>query len=160
MHFEKGKVYEELKIGETAAFSKTITETDIYLFAGISGDFNPMHVNEVYAQKTMFKARIAHGPLSQSLIAPVLGTKLPGLGTVLLELFTRFKAPVYAMDTVTAMAEIIEKLEKKKWVRLKLTWINQNQGRYRGCSKLTNLFIKRCFVPGESFLDFLGMSPE
>jgi acyl dehydratase len=127
MHFEKGKVYEELEIGETASFSKTITETDIYLFAGISGDFNPMHVNEVYAQQTPFKARIAHGPLSQSLIAPVLGTKLPGLGTVALELFTRFRAPVYAGDTVTAMAEITEKLENKKWVRLKLTWINQNQ---------------------------------
>ena len=66
MQFEKGKTYEVLKIGEQASFIKTITETDIYLFAGISGDFNPMHVNETYAQQTPFKTRIAHGPLSQS----------------------------------------------------------------------------------------------
>lgn len=125
MEFEKGKTYEVIQIGETASFSKTITETDIYMFAGISGDFNPMHVNEAYARQTSFKARIAHGPLSQSLIAPVLGTKLPGLGTVALELFTRFRAPVYIGDTITATAEVSEKRDDKKWVRLKLTWVNQ-----------------------------------
>lgn len=127
MQFEKGKTYEALKIGEQSSFIKTITETDIYLFAGISGDFNPMHVNETYAQQTPFKARVAHGPLSQSLIAPVLGMKLPGLGTVLLELFTRFRAPVYVGDTITAIAEISEKLKDKKWIRLKLSWLNQKQ---------------------------------
>jgi acyl dehydratase len=84
-----------------------------------------MHVNEAYARQTRFKTRIAHGPLSQSLIAPVLGTKLPGLGTVALELFSRFKAPVYIGDTITASAQVSEKLEDKQWVRLKLTWVNQ-----------------------------------
>ena len=127
MSFEKGKTYEVLEIGESASFCKTITETDIYLFAGISGDFNPMHVNEAYARQTRFKTRIAHGPLSQSLIAPVLGTKLPGLGTVALEMFSRFKAPVYPGDTVTATAKVSEKLEEKRWVRLELTWVNQAQ---------------------------------
>jgi len=127
MEYEKGKTYEVLEIGETASFSKTITETDICLFAGISGDFNPMHVDEAYASKTKFKTRFAHGPLSQSLIAPVLGMKLPGLGTVALELFTRFLAPVYPGDTITATAEVSEKLADKKRVRLKLTWVNQKQ---------------------------------
>ncbi len=63
MEFERGKSYEELEIGEKASFAKTITETDVYLFAGISGDFNPMHVNEEYARTTPFGACVAHGPL-------------------------------------------------------------------------------------------------
>ena len=126
MTFAKGKTYEAIQIGESASFSKTISETDIYLFAGISGDFNPVHVDETYARQTAFGKRVAHGPLSQSLIAPVLGTKLPGPGTVALELFSRFKAPVYIGDTVMATAEVSEKVEDKKWVRLKLTWVNQN----------------------------------
>ena len=124
MPFEKGKTYEVLTLGDSASFSKTIAESDIYLFAGICGDFNPMHVNEAYSRQTRFKNRIAHGPLTQSLIAPVLGTKLPGLGTVALELSTRFMAPVYIGDTITATAIVSEKLKDKQWVRLKLTWTN------------------------------------
>jgi 3-hydroxybutyryl-CoA dehydratase len=127
MEQEIGKTYEELQVGDLATFSKTITEYDVYQFAGICGDFNPMHVNEVFARATPFKSRIAHGPLSLSLIAPVLGTRLPGLGTVALELSCRFKAPVYFNDTITAAAELIEKLPEKKWVRLKLTWRNQDR---------------------------------
>ncbi|MCD6298102.1 MAG: MaoC family dehydratase [Deltaproteobacteria bacterium] len=125
MDFELGKSYDELQIGEDASFSKTITETDVYLFAGISGDFNPMHVNEEFAKTTPFKTRIAHGVLPQSLIAPVLGTKLPGLGTVAVEISCRFKAPTFFGDTITAKAEVAEKLEKKRWVRMALTWTNQ-----------------------------------
>lgn len=126
MKVAKGKTYEAIEIGERASFSKTISETDIYLFAGICGDFNPVHVNEACARQTAFKKRIAHGPLTQSLIAPVIGTKLPGLGSVALELFTRFKAPVFIGDTVTASAEVFEKREDRKWVRLTLRWTNQN----------------------------------
>jgi len=125
MNFELGKRYEELKIGEEASFSKTITETDVYLFAGISGDFNPLHVNEEYAKQTPFKTRIAHGALPQSLIAPVLGMKLPGLGTAALEITCRFKAPTFFGDTITAKAKVAEKIEDKKWVRMALTWTNQ-----------------------------------
>lgn len=127
MEFELGKDYDKLYIGDRASFSKTITESDVYLFAGISGDFNPLHVNEEFAKLTPFKTRIAHGALPQSLIAPVLGTKLPGLGTVALEITTRFKGPTYFGDTVTATAEVMEKLEGKRRVRLKLTWTNQRQ---------------------------------
>jgi 3-hydroxybutyryl-CoA dehydratase len=126
MDFKLGKTYEELTIGDSSSFTKTITETDVYLFAGISGDFNPMHVNESFAQLTPFKTRIAHGALPQSLIAPVLGMQLPGLGTVALEISCRFKAPTFFGDTVTATAEVTEKLEEKKWVRMKLTWTNQD----------------------------------
>lgn len=125
MDFELGKSYEELEVGEEASFTKTISETDVYLFAGITGDFNPMHVNEAFAKTTPFGTRIAHGGLPQSLIAPVLGTKLPGLGTVAVEISTRFKAPTYFGDTVTATARVAEKLQAKKWVRMDLTWTNQ-----------------------------------
>lgn len=124
--FELGYTYDELEIGMSASFSKTIAETDVYLFAGISGDFNPMHLNEEFAKLTPFGTRIAHGALPQSLIAPVLGMKLPGLGTVALEITVRFKAPTYFGDTITATGEISEKLEKKRWVRMALRWTNQN----------------------------------
>jgi len=126
MKFETGKSYEQLTIGEKASFTKTITESDVTLFAGISGDFNPMHVNEEYAKLTPFGTRIAHGALPQSLIAPVLGMKLPGMGTVALEITVRFKAPTLFGDTITATGEVIEKLEEKKWVKMGLTWTNQN----------------------------------
>ena len=125
MEFELGKRYEELEIGEEASFSKTITETDVNLFAGISGDFNPLHVNEEYARQTPFKTRIAHGALPHSLIAPVLGMKLPGMGTVLVEITSRFKAPTFFGDTITATAKVAEKIEEKQWVRMALTWTNQ-----------------------------------
>jgi acyl dehydratase len=125
MDFELGKSYDRLQVGDEASFSKTITETDVYLFAGISGDFNPVHLNESFAQQTPFKTRIAHGALPQSLIAPVLGMKLPGLGTVLVEVTTRFKAPTFFGDTITATARVAEKLEEKRRVRMELTWTNQ-----------------------------------
>lgn len=123
--YEMGRSYDELELGMSASFSKTISESDVYLFAGITGDFNPMHVNEDFAQKTPFGTRIAHGGLPQSLIANVLGMKLPGLGTVALEVTVRYKAPVFIGDTITATAEVTEKLEKKRWIRMALTWTNQ-----------------------------------
>ena len=124
--YKLGYSYDELEVGMSDTFTKTITETDVYLFAGISGDFNPMHVNEEFAKTTPFGTRIAHGALAQSLIAPVLGMKLPGLGTVALEVTARFKAPTYFGDTITAKATVAEKLEKRKWVRLDCEWTNQD----------------------------------
>jgi uncharacterized OB-fold protein/acyl dehydratase len=123
--FKLGYSYDELEVGMSASFSKTITETDVYLFAGISGDFNPMHLNEEFAKTTPFGTRIAHGALPQCLIANVLGMQLPGLGTVALEITTRFRAPTYFGDTITARAEVVEKLEQRRWVRMALTWTNQ-----------------------------------
>ncbi|MFA6033411.1 MAG: MaoC family dehydratase [Myxococcota bacterium] len=110
----------------SATFTKTITETDVYLFAGISGDFNPMHVNEAFAKLTPFGTRIAHGALPQSLLAPILGMKLPGLGTVALEVTARFRAPTFFGDTITAKATVAELIEAKKWVRMDCLWTNQD----------------------------------
>lgn len=123
---ELGKSYEELSIGDEASFTKTITETDVYLFAGITGDFNPLHVNEEYAKKSRFGTRIAHGWLPQSLIAPVLGTKLPGLGTIAVEITCRYKAPTFIGDTITAKVIVKEKIEDKKWILLRAIWSNQD----------------------------------
>lgn len=121
-----GLSYDELEVGMSASFSKTISETDVYLFAGISGDFNPMHVNEEFARTTPFGRRIAHGALPQCLIAPVLGMKLPGLGTVAVEMSVRFKAPTFFGDTITARATVAEKLPEKRWVRMDCQWTNQD----------------------------------
>ena len=125
MELQLGLSYDQLEIGMKASFTKTVTETDVYLFAWISGDFNPMHMNEEFAKLTPFGTRIAHGALPQCLIAPVLGTKLPGLGTIALEITTRFRSPTFFGDTVTASAEVVEKIEEKRRVRLKLLWTNQ-----------------------------------
>lgn len=123
--YARGKTYDEISIGDKASFTKTITETDVYLFAGISGDFNPVHVDEEYAKTTPFKTRIAHGGLAASLLAPVLGMKLPGIGTVALEVTQRFKSPVYFGDTITCTVEVTSKLDRMKAVEMKITWTNQ-----------------------------------
>ena len=120
-----GKTYDQIHIGDSAEFSKTFSEVDIYLYAGISGDFNPAHINEVYARKTHFKTRIAHGMLSAGLISAVIGTQLPGPGSIYMQQTLSFLAPVYMGDTVTARVEIMEKVDKKK-VRLKTTCLNQD----------------------------------
>jgi 3-hydroxybutyryl-CoA dehydratase len=127
MKYKKGKTYEEISIGDSASFSKTITEADIILFAGISGDFNPLHMNEEYAKTTAFGKRIAHGGLAASLLAPVLGNQLPGLGTVALETTTKFRKPTYIGDTITCMVEVTAKLAKIKAIDMKILWINQNE---------------------------------
>ncbi|MEJ2134808.1 MAG: MaoC family dehydratase [Desulfofustis sp.] len=120
-----GKTIAELKVGEQASFSKTISESDVYLYAGITGDFNPAHVNEDYAQTTAFKTRIAHGMLTAGLISNLLGTRLPGPGSIYMSQSLKFLAPVTIGDTITATVEVIEILTEKKRVRLKTTCANQ-----------------------------------
>ncbi|MEW5945251.1 MAG: MaoC family dehydratase [bacterium] len=122
---EPGRTYEELSIGDRASAAKTISESDVYGFAGITGDFNPVHVNEEFARRTPFGTRIAHGGLSAGLAAPVLGMKLPGLGTVVTRMNVWFRAPVRFGDTITCAAEVVEKNDEKKRVKMKLTWTNQ-----------------------------------
>jgi 3-hydroxybutyryl-CoA dehydratase len=126
MEYELGIPYENLTIGQKASFSKTISETDIYLFAGISGDFNAMHLNEEYSKTTPFKTRIAHGFIPVSLCAPVVGMKLPGSGTIVIDHYVRYLRPTFIGDTITATAEVIEKMPEKKRVKLRLTLVNQN----------------------------------
>ncbi len=120
-----GKTYDQICLGDTAEFSKTFSEADIYLYAGISGDFNPAHVNEAYARNTYFKTRIAHGMLPAGLISAVIGTQLPGAGSIYMQQTLSFLAPVHMGDTITARVEVVEKIDKKK-VRLKTICMNQN----------------------------------
>ena len=121
-----GKTYDEIRLGDTAEFSNTFSEADIYLYAGISGDFNPAHVNEAYALKTYFKTRIAHGMLPAGLISAVIGTQLPGPGSIYMHQTLSFLAPVRMGDTITARVEVVEKIDKKK-VRLKTICVNQDE---------------------------------
>jgi acyl dehydratase len=122
-----GKTYEEIYLGDKESFSKTITETDIAFYAGLTGDFNPIHVNSEYAKKTRFGERIAHGGIALGLIAPIVGMKLPGLGSLLLHMEAKFISPVKIGDTITAEAEVIEKIEKNKSVKLKMRFYNQHE---------------------------------
>lgn len=112
--------YDELRVGQYASFSKTVSETDVTLFAGMTGDFNPLHVDAIAAAASPFKERIAHGMLSASLLCTVYGMYLPGPGAIHLEQQLRFRMPVRIGDTVTAHAEVIELCEKHR-VRLR-TW--------------------------------------
>ena len=121
-----GKTVHDMKVGDWAEFSKTVTETDVYMLAGITGDFNPAHVNEQYAGKTHFKKRIAHGMLSAGFISTVLGTKLPGCGAIYMKQELKFLAPVYIGDTVTARAEVLEINIEKNRVTMKTTCSNQD----------------------------------
>ena len=88
-----GKTIDELKVGDVAEFSKTISESDVYLYAGITGDFNPLHIDETYAAGTFFKTRIVHGMLLAGFACSVVGSKLPGYGTVYTEAGTEFFGP-------------------------------------------------------------------
>jgi 3-hydroxybutyryl-CoA dehydratase len=109
---------EDLEPGMSATFGKTITEADIAMFAGVSGDTNPVHLNEEFAAGTPFKGRIAHGMLTASLISTVLGTKLPGPGCIYVSQTMRFLAPVRAGDTVQAIVTVSAVDREKKRVTL------------------------------------------
>ena len=109
-----GYDYEDLEIGMSAIFAKTITEADIVLFAGASGDNNAMHINEEFAQSTPFKGRIAHGMLTASVISAAIAGRLPGPGTVYLGQNLRFKAPVRPGDTVHAKVTVKELIKEKR----------------------------------------------
>jgi len=116
-----GYFIEDISVGMTAVFAKTITEADIVLFSGVTGDMNPVHVNQDFAQDTMFKGRIAHGMLTSSLISTVLGMKLPGPGCIYMKQDLRFLAPVRAGDTVQARVTVTEIVPEKRRIVCKTT---------------------------------------
>ncbi|MBS3975707.1 MAG: MaoC family dehydratase [Syntrophomonadaceae bacterium] len=118
--------FEEIKVGDTASFSKTVSEADVYAFAGISGDFNPIHVDAEFARGTRFGQRIAHGILTASLVSTVIGTALPGKNTIYLSQDLRFVAPVFFGDTLTAMVKVAEILPAKRILVLETTVVNQH----------------------------------
>ena len=121
-----GRTINELNVGDAAEFSKTISESDVYLFAGVTGDLNPAHINEAYAQKTFFKTRIAHGMLSAGFISAVLGNQLPGPGSIYVRQELNFLAPMRIGDTITARVEVVEKNAEKNRVKLRTTCVNQD----------------------------------
>jgi 3-hydroxybutyryl-CoA dehydratase len=122
---QKELMYEDIQIGDTSVFSKTITDFDIYQFAGLTGDFNPMHIDNEFAKDTFFKERIAHGLLTGSFISTVLGMKLPGPNSIYLSQNFKFLAPVKIGDTVKATVEVVEKRDDKKIIKLITQVYNQ-----------------------------------
>jgi 3-hydroxybutyryl-CoA dehydratase len=120
-----GRTVHEMNVGERARFTKTISESDVYAFAGITGDFNPVHIDEVAAAASPFGGRIAHGMLTASLISTVLGLHLPGPGAIYVSQSTRFKRPVHIGDTVTAEVEVAELMVEKNRARFATRCVNQ-----------------------------------
>ena len=116
----------DMYVGQSAEFTKTLSESDVYLFAGITGAQNPMQVNDIYAKHTRYKERIVHGMLTSSLISTVIGTQLPGNGTIYVEQVVEFTAPVYFGDTVTATVEVSDIYLEKNRVKLRTYCKNQN----------------------------------
>lgn len=104
---------DELQPGMSESFTKTATAHDVELFAEVTGDANPVHLDEAYAATTPFKGRIAHGALSVSYLSAVLGMKIPGPGTMVLSITTRFRAPVRIGDTVTAVCTVKRRLPRR-----------------------------------------------
>lgn len=119
-------LYEDIQIGDKDSFTKTISEYDIVQFARLTGDFNPVHLDQEYAKQTPFKERIAHGILSGSIISTVLGMRLPGPNTIYLSQNFKFLEPVKIGDTIQANVEVIEKRDDKKIIKLKTQVMNQH----------------------------------
>ncbi|MBI6871117.1 MaoC family dehydratase [Clostridium aciditolerans] len=122
----QGLTIDQIKVGDKVSVEKTISETDVYLFAGITGDLNPAHVNQTASEKTMFKSRIAHGILVSGFISACLGMHLPGPGTIYMGQQLKFTAPVYIGDTIKAEVEVIEMNVEKNRVKLRTVCTNQN----------------------------------
>ncbi len=118
------KKFEDIQIGEKVSFGKTITEADVFAFAGITADFNPIHVNVEFAQKSFFGKRVAHGMLTASLINQTL-TNIGGLGTIHLTQTVKFLAPVFIGDTVTVVSEVAGKDPAKNRMTVKSSVTNQ-----------------------------------
>ena len=122
-----GYFLEDISVGMTAVFAKTITEADIVMFSGVTGDMNPVHVNQVFAKDTMFKGRIAHGMLTASFISTVLGMKLPGPGCIYMKQELSFLAPVRAGDTVEARVTVTEIIPEKRRIICKtIAYVGDN----------------------------------
>jgi 3-hydroxybutyryl-CoA dehydratase len=119
------KKYSDIQVGDKGSYSKTISDEDVKRFAEITGDFNPVHVDEEFAKNSLFKERIAHGFLTGALISTVFGTILPGPNTIYLNQELNFKAPVKIGDTITAECEVLEKNDAKKIMKFKTEVKNQ-----------------------------------
>jgi len=121
-----GKTIDEMYIGQFALLEKTITDADVHIFAGVTGDMNPVHLDDLYASCSIFQQRIAHGGLVAGLFSTVLGTILPGLGTIYLSQTSKFVKPVFIGDTVNIRLEVIDLDHKKNRAKLKTIASNQH----------------------------------
>ena len=115
-----------MKIGDSASQTKTFSDADVRKFAEISGDKNPVHIDDEYAAQTQFKKRLIHGMLTAGLISAVLGTELPGEGSIYLNQSINFRAPVFINDTITATVTVTKTHERKPIVTLETICKNQN----------------------------------
>lgn len=120
------KMYDEINIGDEASISKVITDEDIVKFSEVSLDKNPLHLDDEFAEKTIFGKRIAHGFLGASLISAVLGTKLPGINTIYMSQSLKFLAPVFIGDEITATVKVSEKRDDKNMITFDTTVVNQD----------------------------------
>ena len=120
-----GKTFDQIAIGDSASHARTISAEDIDLYAKLTDDYNPIHMDEEYAKTTIFGGRIAHGTITLGLSAPIIGMKLPGQGCALVSISSDFIRPVKIGDTITAVAEVIAKDAIKKMIELSLTFTNQ-----------------------------------
>ena len=120
------KMYDEIKIGDEAEISKVVTEEDSQKFSEVSLDTNPLHLDEEFAGKTIFKKRIAHGIIGASLISAVLGTKLPGVNTIYMSQTLNFLAPVYIGDEITARVKVVKKRDDKHMIFFETVVVNQD----------------------------------
>ena len=119
------KPFESFRVGDTATFSKTITEADILLFAAVSGDNYPLHVDAEYAKTTRFGQRAAHGMLTASLVSTVVGLLLQKPGGLYVQQTIHFKGPVFIADTLTAKAEVLELIPERRRMRIAASVFNQ-----------------------------------
>ncbi len=122
----KGKTIDKIKVGDTAYFAKTISESDVVQYAGITGDVNPVIVDEEFAAKTHFKKPVVHGMLLASLFSNVVGTKLPGPGSVHVSYKVSFINPVYIGDTVEIKVEVVEIFKETNSVKMDVELMNQD----------------------------------
>jgi len=133
---DKSISFEQIKIDMSVSYSQTITDADVKSFAGISGDHNPIHVDDEYASKSRYKKRISHGLISGSFFSALFGTKLPGPGCVYVQQTFNFKRPVYLGDTVTATATVTSIDQDKRRVFFDTTCTVKNKVVINGMAEL------------------------
>lgn len=151
--FLENRTYDQIEVGETASLERAVTESDIELFALVSGDVNPAHLDAEFAAKDIFGKPVAHGMWTASLVSAVLGTTLPGPGCIYLGQTIAFTKPVFPGDTVTATATVLEKQDKKRLVRLETICTNQDgetvlKGEATVIAPKDSVRVKRKHMPG------------
>ncbi|OUS23685.1 3-hydroxybutyryl-CoA dehydratase [Gammaproteobacteria bacterium 45_16_T64] len=125
MQILENRTFDELKLGDTTQLIRTVTEKDVLLFAYLSGDVNPIHVDEEYAKTTQFGQRIAHGMFTALLLSTAVATQLPGPGTIYRGQVMKFQKPVFIGDTITADLEVIEMKKRVNLVKIECVMTNQ-----------------------------------